>query len=169
MTVFCRSVTQSYPTLCSRLWTAARQASLSFTVSWSLLKFMSIESVIPSNHLILRHPLLLLLSVFPSIRVISSELALSIRCPSTGALASTLVPLVNFQDGYIHVCVAIYVTVGLIYFWWACALLNPSLLFFPVIYDHLRLFWAGSRSFCVKRCTFQLRQQQNAICLVCFG
>ena len=53
--------------------TAARQASLSFTISWSLLKFMSIELVMPSNHLILCRPLLLLLSVFPSIRVFSSD------------------------------------------------------------------------------------------------
>ena len=55
-------------------WTAARQASLSFIVSQSLLKFMSIESVMPSNHLILCHPLLLRLSVFPSIKVFSREL-----------------------------------------------------------------------------------------------
>ena len=60
-------------------WTPARQASLSFTISQSLLKLMSIESVMPSNHLILCHPLLLLLSVFPSIRVFSIELALGIR------------------------------------------------------------------------------------------
>ena len=58
-------------------WTAARQAFLSFTISWVLLKFMSIESVIPSNHLILCHPILLL-SIFPSIRVFSNELALCI-------------------------------------------------------------------------------------------
>ena len=60
-------------------WTAARQASLSFIITWSLLKFMSIESVMPSNHLILCHPLLLLLSIFPSIRVFSNESALHIR------------------------------------------------------------------------------------------
>ena len=54
-------------------WTAAHQASLSFTISWSLLKLMSIESVMPSNHLILCRPLLLLPSVFPSTRVFSSE------------------------------------------------------------------------------------------------
>ena len=53
-------------------WTAARHASLSFTISWSLLKVMSIESVRPSNHLILCCPLLLLPSVFPSIRVFSN-------------------------------------------------------------------------------------------------
>ena len=62
-------------------WTAAHQASLSFTISWSLLKLMSIESVMPSNHLILCRPLLLLPSVFPSIRVFSNESALHIRWP----------------------------------------------------------------------------------------
>ena len=62
-------------------WTAAHQASLSFTISWSLLKFMSIESVMPSNHLILCRPLLLPPSIFPSIRVFSNELALCIRWP----------------------------------------------------------------------------------------
>ena len=54
-------------------WTTAHQASLSITNSWSLLKLMSIESVMPSNHLILCHPLLLPPSVFPSIRVLSSQ------------------------------------------------------------------------------------------------
>ena len=62
-------------------WTAACQASTSFTISQSLLKLMSIESVMPSNHLILCHPLLLLPSIFPSIRVFSNELALCIRWP----------------------------------------------------------------------------------------
>ena len=62
-------------------WTAARQASLSITNSWSLLKLMSIESVMPSNHLILSHPLLLLPSIFSSIRVFSNESALPIRWP----------------------------------------------------------------------------------------
>ena len=62
-------------------WTAARQASLSFTISQSLLKLMSIESVMPSNHLILCYPLLLLPSIFPSIRVFSTELALCIGWP----------------------------------------------------------------------------------------
>ena len=62
-------------------WTAARQASLSSTISWSLLKFMSIEPVMLSNHLILCRPFLLLPSVFPSIRVFSNELALCMRWP----------------------------------------------------------------------------------------
>ena len=56
-------------------WTAARQASLSFAISWNLLKFMSSESVMLSNQLILCHPLLLLPSISPSIRGFSSELA----------------------------------------------------------------------------------------------
>ena len=62
-------------------WTAARQASLSITNSQSLFKLMSIESVMPSNHLILCHPLLRLPSIFPRIRVFSHESALHIRWP----------------------------------------------------------------------------------------
>ena len=62
-------------------WTAACQASLSFFISQSLLKLMPVESMIPSNHLILCRPLLLLPSVFPSIRAFSNELALHIRWP----------------------------------------------------------------------------------------
>ena len=59
-------------------WTAACQASLSFAISWSLLKLMSIELVMPSNHLILCQPLLFLFSIFPSFRVFSNQLALRI-------------------------------------------------------------------------------------------
>ena len=78
----CCSVTQLYPTLCDPMESClACQASLSFTITRSLLKLMSMESVIQSNHPILCHPLLLLPSIFPSIRVFSSELALSIRWP----------------------------------------------------------------------------------------
>ena len=62
-------------------WTAAHQVSLFPTISWSLPRFMSIESVMPSIHLILCHPFLLLPSVLPSIRVFSSELAVCIRWP----------------------------------------------------------------------------------------
>ena len=62
-------------------WTSAHQASLPITNSWSSLKLMSTESVMPSNHLILCHPLLLLPSIFPSIRVFSNESALRIRWP----------------------------------------------------------------------------------------
>ena len=62
-------------------WTAVSQVPLSFTISLSLLRFMSIESVMPSNHLVLYHPLLLLPSVFPSIKVFAKELALPIQLP----------------------------------------------------------------------------------------
>ena len=74
------SVAQSCTTLCDPL-DSAHQASLSITISRSLLKLMSIESVMPSNHLILCHPLLLLPSIFPSIRVFSNESVLPIRWP----------------------------------------------------------------------------------------
>ena len=73
-------------------WTAAHQASLSFIISQSLLKLLSIESVIPSNHLILCRPLLLLPSVFPSIRVFSSESALHIRWPKYGSFSFSISP-----------------------------------------------------------------------------
>ena len=63
-------------------WTAAHQAFLSFTITQSLLKLMSIELMMPSNHHILCHPFLFLPSIFPSIRVFSNELALHIRCPN---------------------------------------------------------------------------------------
>ena len=62
-------------------WTAAPQASLSFTISWGLLRLTSIELVMPSNHLLLCHPLLLLPSIFCSIRVFSNESALRVRSP----------------------------------------------------------------------------------------
>ena len=62
-------------------WTAIHQASLFFTISQSVLKLMSIESVMPSNHLILCHPLLFLPPIFPSISVFSNELALRIKWP----------------------------------------------------------------------------------------
>ena len=73
-------------------WTAAHQASLSFTISWSLLKLMSIELVMPANHLILSHPLLLLLSIFPSIRVFSNELAFCIRWPKYWSFSLSISP-----------------------------------------------------------------------------
>ena len=78
-------------------WTAAHLSSLSFTVSQSLLKFMSFELVMLSNRLILCHPLLLLPLVFPSIRVFSNESALHVMWESIGASVSTLVLPVNIQ------------------------------------------------------------------------
>ena len=73
-------------------WTAAHQASLSFIISWSLLKLTSVESVMPSNHLILCHPLLLLPSVFPGIRIFSNELALGIRWPKYWSFSFSISP-----------------------------------------------------------------------------
>ena len=73
-------------------WTAARQASLSITNSRSLPKLMSIESVMPSNHLILCRPLLLLPSIFPTIRVFSNESALHIRWPKYWSFSFKICP-----------------------------------------------------------------------------
>ena len=73
-------------------WTAARQASLSITKSWSLLRLMSIMSVMPSNHLILCHPLFLLPSIFPSIRVFSNESVLHIMWPKCWSFSFSISP-----------------------------------------------------------------------------
>ena len=73
-------------------WTAAHQVSLSITNSRSSLKLVSIEFVMPSNHLILRHPLLLLPSIFPSIRVFSNEPALCIRWPKYWSFSFSISP-----------------------------------------------------------------------------
>ena len=87
-------------------WTAARQASLSFTISQSLLKFMSIESVILSNHLILPCPLLFLPSIFPNIRVFSNESALRMRWSKYWSFSFSTSPsneysgLISFRIGW---------------------------------------------------------------------
>ena len=81
-------------------WTAAHQASLSITNSWSLPKLMSIESVMPFNHLILCQPLLLLPSIFPSIRVFSNESALRIRWPKYWSFSFNISPY-NEHSGLI--------------------------------------------------------------------
>ena len=85
------SVTQSCLTIAAP-WTAACQASLSITKSWSLLKLMCIELVMPSNHLILCHPLLLPPSLFPNIRVFSNESVLHIRQPKYWSFSFNLSP-----------------------------------------------------------------------------
>ena len=81
-------------------WTAVHQTSLSFTISQSLLKLISIESVMPSNHLILYHPLRLLPSIFPSIRVLSNESALSIVWPRRWSF--------NIKCVFVHLKLLIY-------------------------------------------------------------
>ena len=81
-------------------WIAAHQASLSITNSLSLLKLMSTESVMPSNHFILCCPLLLLPSIFPSIRIFSNESFFASGCQSIGASASAPVFPINIQDWF---------------------------------------------------------------------
>ena len=81
-------------------WTAAHQASLSITNSRSSLKLMSIESVMPSNCLILCHPLLLLPSIFPSIRAFSNESVLHIRWPKYWSFSFNISPSNNWVDIY---------------------------------------------------------------------
>ena len=91
-------------------WTIAHQASLSFTIPWSLLKLMSIESVMPSNHLILCCPFLLLPSVIPSIRVFSSESALHIRWSKYWSFSFSISPsnkysgLISFRIDWFDLC-----------------------------------------------------------------
>ena len=100
--------------LLSHVWlfvtpcTVAFQASLSFTVSWSLHQLMSFESVMPSNHLILCHPLLLLHTIFPSIRVFSSESGLCIRWPKYWKFSFSISPsseysgLISFNTDWLY-------------------------------------------------------------------
>ena len=107
---FCKFLTSLFlwlcPTLCDP-WTAACQASLSFTISRSLLKLMSIESVMPSNHLIFRSPLLFLPSIFPSIRIFSNKSALHIRGPKYWSFSFSISPsnehpgLISFRMGWL--------------------------------------------------------------------
>ena len=91
----------SHVRLCATPWIAARQASLSITNSRSLPRLMSIESVIPSNQLILYHPLFLLPSIFPSIRVVSDESVLHIRWPKYWSFSFSISPPVNMQDWFL--------------------------------------------------------------------
>ena len=93
---FSRSVVSDF----ASPWTAAHQASLSITNSQSLLKLISIESVMPSNHLIPCHPLLLPPSIFPSIRVFSSESILRIRWPKYWSFSFNISPF-NEHSGLI--------------------------------------------------------------------
>ena len=92
-------------------WTTVRQASLSITNSWSFPKPMSIESVMPSNHLILCHPVLLLPSIFPSIRVFSNESGLHIRWPKYWSFSFNISPsnehpgLISFRMDWLDLLV----------------------------------------------------------------
>ena len=79
-------------------WTAACKASLSFTNSWSLFRLTSIESLMPSNHLILCHPFLLLPQIFSSIRLFSSELAFHIRLPKYWSFSFSISPFNEYSE-----------------------------------------------------------------------
>ena len=100
----CCSVARLCPTVTP--WTAANQASLSFTISWSLLKLMAIEWLMPSNHLVLCRPLLLLPSIFPSVRVFSNESVLRIRWPKYWSFSFSISPsseysgLISFRTNW---------------------------------------------------------------------
>ena len=91
-------------------WTAACQASLSFTISWSLCKLMFTESVKPSSYLILSHSLLLLTSIFPTIRVFSNESALCLRWPKYWSFSFSISPsnkysgLISFRVDWFDLC-----------------------------------------------------------------
>ena len=91
MQCYCSSFAKSYPTVCNPT-SEACQDSLSITNFWSLLKFMSIQSVMPSNHIILCCPLLLLPSIFPSIRVFYNESVLCIRWPNFRSFSFSISP-----------------------------------------------------------------------------
>ena len=94
----CFSVAQLGPTLFATPWTMAHQAFLSFTIFQRLLKLMSIELVMPSNHLFLCRPLLLLLSIFPNIKVFSNESALHIRWPKYLEFSCSISPSNEYSE-----------------------------------------------------------------------
>ena len=97
--IICCAQSFSYVWLFVTPWTAACQASLCFTVSWSLLKLMSIESVMLYNQLVICRPLLLLPSIFPSIRFFSNELTLHIRWPNGVSASASVLPM-SIQDWF---------------------------------------------------------------------
>ena len=121
-------------------WAAAHQASLSFTVSRSLLKPMSIESVMPSNHLVLCHPLLLVPSVFPSIRIFSNESVLCIRWPKYQNFSFNLSPsneysgLISFRIDWFDLLARVFSSITI----WKHQFFNskPSLWF----YSHIHIW-----------------------------
>ena len=96
VTCCCRCCSITYVWLFVTPWTTAHQASLSLTISQSLPKFMSIASVMPSSHLILWHPLLLLPSIFSSIKDFANELAVRIRWPKYWSFSFSIIPSIEY-------------------------------------------------------------------------
>ena len=121
--------------------TAARQVSLSLTITWNLFKLMSIESVMPSNHLLLCCPLLLLPSIFPSIRVFSSESALLIRWPKYWCFSFNICPsneysgLISFRIDWFDL-LAVQGTLTLQYHSTKALILQHSAFFMVQLLDH---------------------------------
>ena len=113
----------SHVRLSATPWTAAHQDSLSFTISWNLFKLMSVESIMPFSHLILCRPLLLLPSIFPSIRVFSNELALRIRWPEYQRFSFSISPssgylgLISFRMDWFHHFFQLLVAAGICGLW----------------------------------------------------
>ena len=135
------SVAQSCPTLCDPM-NPARQASLSITNSWSLPKLMSIESVMPSNHLILYHPFLLLPSIFPNVRVFSNESALRIRWSKDWSFSFNISPsnehpgLISFRMGWLDLLVVQGTLKSLLQHHSSKASILPCSAFFTVQLSH---------------------------------
>ena len=125
-------------------WTAARQASLSITNSHSLLKLMSIESVMPSNHFILCHPLLLPPSIFPSIRVLSDESVLCIRWPEYWSFSFGISPsneyswLISFRIDWLDLLAVQGSFCTLLYIFYLAETLKKII---KHVYDYLFLWW----------------------------
>ena len=123
-------------------WIAAPQASLSITNSWSLLKLMSIESVMPSSHLILCHPLLLLLPVPPSIRVFSNESTLGIRWPKYWSFSFSISPcnehsgLISFRMDWLDLLVVQGTLKSLLQHYTSKASISQRSAFFTVQLSH---------------------------------
>ena len=123
-------------------WTAARQASLSITSSQSLSKLMSLESVMPSNHLILCHPLLLPASIFPNIRVFSNESALCIRWPKYWSFSFNISPsnehpgLISFRMDWLDLLAVQGTLKSLLQYHSSKTSILPCLAFFIVQLSH---------------------------------
>ena len=147
--LFRHSVVQLFATP----WTAACQACLSFTISRSLLKLISIESVMPSNHLILCRPLLLLPSIFPSSRVFCNESALSIRWPKYWSFSFNISPsneysgLISFRMDWLDIPVIQGTLKSLIQHHNSKASVLQCSTFFMVQLSHLSMTTGKNHSF----------------------
>ena len=148
----CQGMSNSAPP-----WTSACQVSLSPPISWSLPKFMSIDSVMPSNHLILCHPLLLLPSIFPSIRVFSNESALCIRWPKYWSFSINISPsnehpgLISFRMDWLDLLVVQGTLKSLLQHHSSKASILPCSAFFIVQLSH---YMTSGKTIALTRWTF---------------